>query len=135
MMIPAALAAAGALTGAGVSVAVVSVPVIKPLDAATVCSVAAEVRALVTAENHTIIGGLGSAVAEAVAEAGLGRRLRRVGVPDTFAEGALDASYLFGKYGLSTQHVIDAAWSALGRPGPPPAAPVTAAETGEYSPV
>jgi transketolase len=135
MMVPAALAAAGALTGAGVSVAVVSVPVIKPLDAATVCTVAAGVKALVTAENHTIIGGLGSAVAEAVAEAGLGRRLRRVGVPDTFAEGALDAPYLFGKYGLSTQSVIDAAWSALARPGPPPAAPILPAETGEYSPV
>jgi transketolase len=135
MMVPAALAAAGALTRAGVSVAVVNVPVIKPLDAATVCSVAAGVRALVTAENHTIIGGLGSAVAEAVAEAGLGRRLRRVGVPDTFAEGALEASYLFEKYGLSTQSVIDAAWSALGRPGLAPAAPVTQADAGEYSPV
>jgi transketolase len=135
MMVPAALAAAGALTGAGVSVAVVNVPVIKPLDAATVCSVAAGVRALVTAENHTIIGGLGSAVAEAVAEAGLGRRLRRVGVPDTFAEGALEASYLFEKYGLSTQSVIDAAWSALARPGPAPAAPVAQVDAGEYSPV
>jgi transketolase len=135
MMLPAALAAAGALTAAGVSVAVVSVPVIKPLDAATVCTVAAGVRALVTAENHTIIGGLGSAVAEAVAEAGLGRPLRRVGVPDTFAEGARDAPYLFTKYGLSTQTVIDAAWSALARPGPPPAAPITPAQTGEYSPV
>jgi transketolase len=135
MMIPAALAAAGALTGAGVSVAVVNVPVIKPLDAATVCSVAAGVRALVTAENHTIIGGLGSAVAEAIAEAGLGRPLRRVGLRDTFAEGALTASYLFEKYGMSTQHVIDAAWSALNRPGPPPAAPVLQAEPGEYSPV
>jgi transketolase len=135
MMMPAALAAAGALTGAGVSVAVVNVPVIKPLDTATVCSVAAGVRALVTAENHTIIGGLGSAVAEAIAEAGLGRRLRRVGLQDTFAEGALKASYLFGKYGLSTQHVIDAAWSALGRSGPGPAAPVAHAEAGEYSPV
>jgi transketolase len=135
MMVPAALAAADALTGAGVSVAVVNVPVIKPLDTATVCSVAAGVRALVTAENHTIIGGLGSAVAEAIAEAGLGRRLRRVGLQDTFAEGALQASYLFEKYGLSTQSVIDAAWSALGRPGPAPAAPIAPAEAGEYSPV
>jgi transketolase len=135
MMVPAALAAAGALTGAGVSVAVVNVPVIKPLDAATVCSVAAGVRALVTAENHTIIGGLGSAVAEAIAEAGLGRRLRRVGLQDTFAEGSLKASYLFEKYGLSTQSVIDAAWSALGMAGPAPAAPVAQAEAGEYSPV
>jgi transketolase len=135
MMLPAALAAAGALTGAGISVAVVSVPVIKPLDAATVRTVAAGVKALVTAENHTIIGGLGSAVAEAVAEAGLGRRLRRVGIPDTFAEGARDAPYLFARYGLSTQHVINAAWSALARPGPPPTAPTPHTQTGEYSPV
>src|SRR5260370_36883041 len=97
MMVPAALAAAGALTGAGVSVAVVSVPVIKPLDAATVCTVAAGVKALVTAENHTIIGGLGSAGAEAVAEAGPGPRLRPVGVPDTLAEGALGGPNPFGE--------------------------------------
>jgi transketolase len=135
MMVPAALAAADALTGAGVSVAVVNVPVIKPLDTVTVCSVAAGVRAVVAAENHTVVGGLGSAVAEAIAEAGLGRRLRRVGVRDVFAEGAREADYLFGKYGLSTQSVIDAAWSALGRPGRGPAAPVARAEAGEYSPV
>ncbi len=135
MMVPAALAAAGALTGAGISVAVVNVPVIKPLDAATVCSVAAGVRALVTAENHTIVGGLGSAVAEAVAEAGLGAPAapgRRAG---HLRRGGAAASYLFEKYGLSTQSVIDAAWSALGRPGPAPAAPVAQAEAGEYSPV
>ena len=135
MLLAASLDAARVLRDAGVSVSVVNVPVVKPLDSATVQGVVAEAKAVVTAENHSIIGGLGSAVAETIAEAGLGRPLRRVGIRDTFAEGSLTAPYLFERYGLSTQHVIDAAWSALGRTDPAPNAPVIATETGEYSPV
>jgi transketolase len=135
MMLAPALAAARLLEGHGVSVSVVNVPVIKPLDAATVADVAREARVVVTAENHTIVGGLGSAVAEVLAEAGLGRPLRRIGLRDTFAEGARTAPYLFGKYGLSAQAVVDAAWAALGRPGRAPAAGITPAEPGEYAPV
>ncbi len=95
MMLASALAAARVLEAHGVSVTVVNVPVIKPLDAATVTEVAAAARAVVTAENHTVVGGLGTAVAEVLAEAGLGRPLRRVGLRDTFAEGARTAPYLF----------------------------------------
>lgn len=135
MMLAPALAAARLLSSRGVSVSLVNVPVIKPLDAATVVGVARAARVVVTAENHTIVGGLGSAVAEAIAEAGLGRPLRRVGLRDTFAEGALTSPYLFDKYGLSTQTVIDAAWTALGRPAPGPVAETVPAEAGEYSPV
>lgn len=135
MMLSAALAAAELLGEAGVSARVLNVPVIKPLDTATVVAAAREVRAVVTAENHTIIGGLGSAVAEALAEAGLGRPLRRVGLRDTFAEGARLAPPLFRKYGLGTQDVVDAAWSALGRGGEPPVAVSAPAAAGEYAPV
>jgi transketolase len=135
MMLATALAAARALEDNDVSVSVVNVPVIKPMDTATVQSVAADARIVITAENHSIIGGLGSAVAETIAEAGLGRPLRRVGLMDTFAEGSLTAPYLFDKYGLSTQHLIDTAWTALGQAAPAPAAPVAEAESGEYSPV
>jgi transketolase len=135
MMLAAAVAASRTLGRHGVSVSVVNVPVIKPLDAATVLAAAAGVSLVVTAENHSIIGGLGSAVAETIAEAGLGRPLRRIGLRDTFAEGSLDASYLFGKYGLSTSAIVETIWSALGRPGPAPVVPVAAAEAGEYSPV
>jgi transketolase len=135
MMLSAALAAAGSLRSAGVSVCVVNVPVIKPLDTTTITRVARNVQAVVTAENHTIIGGLGSAVAEALAEAGLGRPLRRVGLRDTFAEGARSAAPLFAKYGLSTQHVVDAAWGALGRVGTRPQVPVIEVVEGEYAPV
>jgi transketolase len=135
MMIPAALAAAQVLQAAGISVTVVNTPVIKPLDAETVLDVASSVRAVVTAENHSVIGGLGSAVAETLATAGLGRPLRRVGLRDTFAEGAKSAPHLFRKYGLSTTDVVAAAWSALGREDPLPAVPEVPAATGEYAPV
>ena len=135
MMLAGSLAAARSLALSGVSVSVVNVPVIKPLDASTVLAAASGVSLVVTAENHSVVGGLGSAVAEVMAEAGLGVPLRRVGLRDTFAEGSQDAPYLFEKYGLSVGALIETIWSALGRPGPAPAAPVVAAEAGEYSPV
>jgi transketolase len=135
MMLAPALAAARLLGEHGVTVSVVNVPVIKPLDAATVTAVATAAKVVVTAENHTVVGGLGSAVAEVLAETGLGRPLRRVGLRDTFAEGSRTGPYLFGKYGLSTQALTDAAWTALGRRDRAPSAAVAAAEEGEYSPV
>jgi transketolase len=135
MMFSAALAAAEALAGAGVGATVVNVPVIKPLDAATVLEVAAATTGVVTAENHTVIGGLGTAVAEVLAEAGLGRRLARVGLQDTFAEGSRVSPPLFAKYHLGTQDVVAAAWSVLGRTDSPPAARAVPAAEGEYAPV
>ncbi len=135
MMLPAALAAARALHAAGVSAAVVNAPVVKPLDTGTVLAAARAARAVVTAENHSVIGGLGSAVAEALATAGLGRPLRRAGLQDTFAEGARTAAHLFRKYGLSASDVAAAAWDALELAGPPPAVPTPAAAPGEYAPV
>ena len=135
MMLPAALSAAQVLAGAGVSAGVVNVAVIKPLDRASVVTVATRARAVVSAENHSVFGGLGSALAEVLAEEGLARPLRRVGLADTFAQGAQNASWLFAKYGLSTQDVVDASWQALGRDGPAPTAPTLASPAGEYAPV
>ncbi len=135
MMVAPALAAARALRSAGVATTVVNVPVIKPLDTETVLSVATAAQAVITAENHTIVGGLGSAVAEAMAGIALARPLTRIGLADTFAEGAQTAPYLFTKYGLTTQHLIDAVWRALDQPGKPPPAPALPTEEGEYAPV
>jgi len=135
MMLAPALAAARVLGGRGVTVSVVNVPVLKPLDTRTVLDVAAAARVVVTAENHLVTGGLGTAVAETLAEAGLGRPVRRIGLRDTFAEGARSAEYLFGRYGLSAQSIVAAAWQALGRPGPVPEVQLPAAAAGEYAPV
>jgi transketolase len=134
MMVAPALAAVAALCAAGTGAVAVNVPVVAPLDTGTVLPVAAAAKAVVTVENHAVTGGLGSAVAEALAEAGLGRPLRRVGLA-TFAEAAQNAPYLFQKYGLTTQHIVNAAWSALARPGPPPRAPAVSAQPGGYAPV
>lgn len=134
MMIPMALAAAATLVDNGVPAAVVNVPVIKPLDAATVVAAARRSRIVITAENHTIVGGLGSAVAETLAEAGVAVPLRRVGIADVFAESG-SREFLFGKYGLSTQAIIDAAWRGLAINAPTPAATVVEASEGAYAPV
>jgi transketolase len=82
-----------------------------------------------------VIGGLGSAVAETMAEAGLGRPLRRIGLRDTFAEGARTAPHLFRKYRLSTQDIVDCAWELLRREGQPPRVRAAEAAEGEYAPV
>jgi transketolase len=135
MMVSTALAAAATLADAGVAAGVVNVPVIKPLDRATIVAAASKARAVVTAENHSVIGGLGSAVAEVLAEAGLARPLRRVGLQDTFAEGAQSAASLFLKYGLGTQDIVDQAWNVLACPGVSPQATPVDTPAGAYSPV
>ena len=107
---------------------------IKPLDGPGIVAAARRSRIVITAENHTIIGGLGSAVAEALSEAGTAVPLRRVGIADTFAEAG-SREYLFAKYGLGTQNIVDAAWRGLAMNQPAPAAPVIEASAGAYAPV
>lgn len=134
MMLPAALAAARTLNENGVTATVLNVPVIKPLDSATITAAARRSRIVISAENHTIIGALGSAVAEALAEAGVTAPLRRVGIPDTFAEAG-SREYLFAKYGLGTRDIIEAAWRGLALNRPVPLAPPIEAAPGAYAPV
>ncbi len=106
MMVDVALKAADRLGREGKSVGVVDMATIKPLDPA-LAELARQVPAVVTLENHSIIGGLGSAVAELLLEEGVSAGFRRVGVRDTFAEGGSTA-YLFETYGLSEAAVIHA---------------------------
>lgn len=134
MMIPAALAAAKTLSEHGVTASVINSPTIKPLDAVTILSVARESRMVISTENHTIVGGLSSAVAEAMAEAGLAVPLRRVGIADRFAESG-SREFLFQKYGLGTQDIVRAAWTGLGIGRPVPQAAVIETPAGAYAPV
>jgi transketolase len=134
MMLPAVLAAARTLVESDVSVAVLNVPVIKPFDGETILSVARGSRLVITAENHTIVGGLGSAVAEVLAEAGIAAPLRRIGIADTFAEAG-SREFLFAKYRLGTQDIVNAAWHGLKINRPPPQARVVEANPGDYAPV
>lgn len=134
MMIPASLAAARTLAANGITAAVINVPVIKPLDGATIGAMARRSRLVITAENHSIVGGLGSAVAETLAEAAIAAPLRRVGIADTFAEAG-SREYLFAKYGLSTQTIVETAWRGLAINRPIPTAPVIETSPGAYAPV
>jgi transketolase len=134
MMIPAALAAARLLAQNCVPAVVVNVPVIKPLDVPTILAAARGRQLVITAENHTIIGGLGSAVAEALAGAGLGVPQRRVGIADVFAESG-SREFLFARYGLGVQNIVDVTWHQLGRNAPVPVAPKMETHPGAYAPV
>jgi transketolase len=107
LMVTLALAAAEHLGHEGKSVAVVNVHTLKPLDSGAICEIAARTGAVVTAENHSVIGGLGSAVAQALLAAGVSCRGAQVGIADTFAEGA-SPGYLFAKYGLDTAAIVAA---------------------------
>jgi transketolase len=135
MMLAPTLAAREVLEDAGLTVSVVNAPVVKPFDHQTVAAVLSQVPAVVTAENHSVIGGLGSAVAEVIAESAIACKLRRVGLKDTFAEGSRSAPYLFQRYGLTTQSILDAVWQALGRVDSAPLAAAPQIELGEYAPV
>ncbi|MGH9057124.1 MAG: transketolase family protein, partial [Acidimicrobiales bacterium] len=137
MLVATAVRAAQVLEPAGLTVSVLNVPTIKPLDAEAVREAAATSRAVVTAENHSVVGGLGSAVAEVLAEAGAATPLRRVGVQDTFAQ-ASSAPWLFRRHGLDVGSLVAATWSAAGRSGEPPGVADgqdVAVEPGRYSPV
>jgi len=107
-----AYAAADGLAPARVAASVVDMASLKPLDAEMVLERAAATGAVVTAENHSIIGGLGSAVAEVLCEAGAGIPFQRVGVRDCFAEGGSTA-YLFEKYRIGRRAIAAAAREVL----------------------
>ncbi|MGN7100618.1 transketolase family protein [Ralstonia holmesii] len=97
-----ALEVAKALEGDGIGVGVLHVPTIKPLDTETIVREAKRSgRLVVVAENHTVIGGLGEAVAGTLMRAGVCVPFRQVGLPDAFLDaGALPT--LHDRYGIST---------------------------------
>jgi transketolase len=80
---------------------------IKPLDQAAVLRAAHETKGIVTAEEHSVIGGLGGAVAEVVAEQ-CPTMVKRVGVRDVFGESG-PPEKLFEKYGLTAAQIVEAA--------------------------
>ncbi len=105
LMTERALDAAAELSGRGIAVGVLHVPTIKPFDAEAVAAFAAGVDHLVTAENHVVSGGLASLVAESLFDAGVARRLTRIGLPDRFIECGAVAT-LQAAYGLTTAAVV-----------------------------
>jgi transketolase len=101
-----AILAAETLAKEGLKTTLVEVHTLKPLDADTIAEVLRKTRAAVTLEDHNINGGLGSAVAEVIAEREPAT-LIRLGLQDVFAESG-DAELLFDRFGMGVSHVCEA---------------------------
>ena len=111
IMVGEALAAKETLANEGISARVINMHTIKPLDKEIVAAAARETGAIVTAEEHNIIGGLGSAVAEAVCEV-CPVPVMRVGVEDKFGASG-PAVEMLKIYGLTADHIVEKAKEAV----------------------
>ena len=101
-----ALKAEKDLSNRGISASVIDIHTIKPIDKETITEEAKRTKAVVTVENHNIINGLGSAVAEVLSE-NCPTIMERVGVMDHFGEVG-EKDFLMEKYGLKAQNIVDA---------------------------
>jgi transketolase len=97
--------AAKLLEKEGIKASVISMHTVKPLDREAVLAAARETGAIVTVEEHTVMGGLGGAVAEVLAEAGVGVRFKKIGLPDTYVHCVGSHEWLLNRYGISSQAI------------------------------
>lgn len=112
VMVYRALQAAKKLKGTNINARVIDMHTIKPLDNEAIIKAVKETKGIITMEEHNIIGGLGSAVAEVVAERKEKVMVKRLGIPDVFGDIA-SAEQLWDKYGMSVQNVCDVARGLL----------------------
>jgi transketolase len=112
IMVSKAIEAAQALATEGISARVINISTIKPLDRAAVIRAAAGVEAIVTAEEHSLIGGLGSAVVEALRSVSHAP-VEFVGIPDSFGISAEGYDGLLARYGLTAEAIAMAVKSLL----------------------
>lgn len=113
LMVNEALTAAEMLKDDGIAARVINIHTIKPLDTELILKAARETGIIVTAEEHNIIGGLGSAVAETVCEA-CPVPVVRIGVNDVFGHSG-PAKELLKEFGLSAEHIYEAAKAAFAK--------------------
>ena len=111
IMVEAALEAKEELAKEGINARVINIHTIKPIDEELIIKAAKETGVIVTAEEHSIIGGLGSAVAEVVSEK-CPVPVLRVGVKDTFGESG-KPNELLEKYGLTSNNIVNKVKKAL----------------------
>lgn len=111
LMVNEAVEAAKALESDGISARVINIHTIKPLDKELICKCAKETGIIVTAEEHSVIGGLGSAVAEAVTEC-CPVPVIKIGVNDEYGYSG-PAAELLKKFGLSAENIINTVKKAL----------------------
>jgi transketolase len=115
IMVAKCLEAADELRKHGVDARVINLSTIKPLDTKTIVKAARETGAIVTAEEHNVAMGMGSAVALELVE-NVHVPMKRVGIPDIFGESG-DPEELMEKYGLTVDNIVDAAHDVIKRKG------------------
>lgn len=111
LMVSFALEAAKILEAEGIDARVVNIHTIKPIDRDIIIKASKETGAIVTAEEHNVIGGLGSAVAEVLCESAP-CVMRRIGTQDVFGRSGTPAE-LFEEYGLTAAHIAESAKAAI----------------------
>ena len=101
--------AASRLALSGLNAAILHAPTIKPFDTETFLSMADKTPVVVTVEEHSEIGGLGSCVAEIIAEADFvaAKRFRRIGIPDVFADDYGSQNDLMARYGITADRIVE----------------------------
>ena len=110
-MVGESLKAAEQLAEAGIDARVINIHTIKPIDAETIVKFAQDAKLIVTCEEHSIIGGLGSAVAEVLSEQ-CPRKLVRVGQRDVYGESGKPAELLH-KYKMDSDAIVEAVLNNL----------------------
>lgn len=113
-MLASAVNVAERLEHEGTSVRVVSMHTLRPIDVAEIGAAAAQTGGIVTIEEHVLTGGLGSAVAEVMADSGLDTRLTRIGLPPGFVRHAGSHAYLKQCAGLDDDSIFTVVKKALG---------------------
>ena len=121
IMLTIALSAAEMLKEKGISAEVIHMPSVKPIDEKMIVASAKNTGKVLTIEEHSIIGGLGSAVAEVLSEK-LPVKLKRIGMNDIFAESGTPEA-LFEKYGFTDKNILKEALAMM-KPGKKAAKPV-----------
>ncbi|CCQ50020.1 transketolase family protein [Crocosphaera watsonii] len=106
----AALEGADELAQQGIAATVLHVPTVKPLPKEILLDYISTIPVVVTIEEHTLMGGLGSAIAELIAEANFseGKRFKRIGLPDVFPDKYGSQADLMKRYGMTSQQVVAA---------------------------
>jgi len=111
------LQAAEALNAEGVGVTVVDLHTLKPLDRDGILAQIAAAKVVITVEDHNVIGGLGSAVAEVMAEEACAKPLARLGLQETFGVSG-EGNALLDAFGMSAENIAGAVKRLLGRVRP-----------------
>ena len=114
LMVNESLMAAEALASEGIAAAVINIHTIKPIDREAILKAVMDTRRIITVEDHNVIGGLGSAVAEVVVESGKGCAFKQLGIQDKFAPIGLHED-IMSMLGIDSNGIVDAVREVMGK--------------------